>query len=108
MSSGFKSTTHLSEIIENSDEGPVIIFKYSSECGSSSRLMKELEGFFTKKALNFPVYVVVVQDHKALSLKIEKLFEIKHESPQIIILNKGKVTYAESHDKILIKNFIFN
>jgi bacillithiol system protein YtxJ len=107
MSSKFKSTTHLSEIVENSYLEPIIIFKYSTECGSSERLLNKFELAFEAKDIKSPVYVVVVQDHKVLSKKIEELLEIKHESPQVIILNKGKVTYSSNHDQISIPDFKF-
>ena len=103
----FLQTTHLSEILENSYKEPIVIFKYSSECGSSSVLASELRKNIIEQKLIHPVYLVTVQTHIALSEKISDLFQIKHESPQIIILNKGKVTYTAHHREIDIRNFIF-
>lgn len=104
----FLKTTHLSEILEKSNESPVIIFKYSSECGSSPRLSIEFQKAIDEKIIIHPVYIVVIQNHRTLSNKIEELFQIKHESPQIIILSKGKVTYTAHHRNINIKNFKYN
>ena len=103
----FKETTHLSEIIEQSDQNPVIIFKYSNNCNSSSRLYKKLEKMKDDGALNFPIYLVTVQVQSVLSKKIEEHFEIKHQSPQIIILNKRKVVYNANHNSIKTEDFIF-
>lgn len=103
----FHTTTHLSEILDASQREPVIIFKYSSECGTSSDLKKIFEKEIADKKLNSPIYIVVVQDHRVLSNKIAEMFDITHESPQIIILNKGKVTYTAHHRDIDIQNFKF-
>ena len=100
-------TTHLSEILDGSQKQPVIIFKYSSDCGTSAELKLKLEKAVTEKKLDSPIYIVVVQDHPVLSKKIAEMFDITHESPQIIILNKGKVTYTAHHRDIKIENFVF-
>jgi bacillithiol system protein YtxJ len=103
----FLETTHLSEIIELSNTTPVIIFKYSNSCGSSSRLKNDFQNRIESKSLKVPVFLVTVQTMKSLSQKIEEYFNIKHESPQVIILNRGKVTYKENHIAIKPDNFIF-
>ncbi len=101
----FEETTHLSDILEKSEHGPVIIFKYSSTCGSSTRLNSSLEQAVENKSVTAPIYKVTVQDQHVLSKKIAEWFEIKHESPQIIIINKGKVTYSAYHGNINISEF---
>ena len=89
---------------------PVIIFKYSDDCYSSKRLSLKLEEEITKKKLldNIKIYLIIVQKQPALSENIAKRFDIKHESPQIIILNKGKVSYTAHHNNINIKEFVLN
>ncbi|MFZ2569064.1 MAG: monothiol bacilliredoxin BrxC family protein [Minisyncoccia bacterium] len=99
----FRITTHLSEILEESNLQPVIIFKYSSDCGSSASLYKKLE----EENISYPIYIVVVQEKPALTKKISEIFEIRHETPQIVIIHKGKVTYTAHHNDINIGNFTF-
>ena len=103
----FRITTHLSEILEESDKQVVIIFKYSNDCASSTRLKIKLEKEMTEKTLTASVFLVTVQTEPVLSKKISELFDIKHESPQIIILNKRRVTYSAHHNNIKIENFVF-
>lgn len=105
--SDFRTTTHLSEILEESNKQPVVLFKYSSECGSSTFLYEKLEKKILDKTIIAPIYLVTVQKMPALSEKISEMFDIKHESPQIIILNKGKVTYTAHHDNINLDHFVF-
>ena len=103
----FLKATSLTQILEESRVQPVIIFKFSSKCGSSTRLFKILEKKISEKILFAPVYKIIVQKQPVLSTKIAEWFNTKHESPQIFILNKGKVTYTAHHNNINIKNFIF-
>ncbi len=103
----FKETYHLSEVLEASNKSPLIIFKFSSECNSSSRLKGQFEKEIEEKKITQPIYLVVVQKQRALSRKIEEYFEIKHESPQIIILSKGKAIYTANHFNIKTENFVF-
>ena len=101
------SASHLSEILEKSEEGPVIIFKYSTECGSSSRLYLDLQKKIKEKVITNPVYIVTVQNQDALSKNIAEFFEVQHESPQILIINKKKLIYTAHHDAIKTEDFIY-
>lgn len=108
MKNDFLVTTHLSDMLEKSYETPVIVFKYSNECGTSSKLKQELEEVMDDKSFVYPIFLVTVQIHRSLSQKIEEMFEIKHESPQVIILNKGKVTFTVHHKDIKIDKFKYS
>lgn len=100
----FKKTNNLSEILETSHENPIIIFKYSSQCNSSARLKKDFKKRIFEKTLLAPVYIVVVQEQPSLSKNIAKALEVKHESPQILIINKGKLFYTAHHSGINLEN----
>lgn len=104
----FKKTSHLSEILEESEKNPVIIFKYSNKCGSSDVLKSELEEKIRDKKIANPVYIVVVQEMPVLSRNLEEVFDVKHESPQIIIINNGKVTYSAHHYNIKVESFSYS
>ncbi len=105
MSTHFQKTAFLSEILEKSAENPVIIFKFSSDCNSSARLADEIEKAIKDKKIENPVYKVTVQTEPALSKKIESHFSIKHETPQILVVDNGKVTYTNHHDRIYVRDF---
>jgi bacillithiol system protein YtxJ len=102
----FKKTTHLSEIIETSENKPVTIFIHSDDCNSSIRLADQIEKEIKKRNLEPTIYMVTVQTEPVLSKKVEEWFDIKHESPQIITISKGKVIYTEHHNNIKIENFL--
>ena len=92
----------LSEIIERSQKEPVVIFKYSSDCRSSPRLEDELKQSIELKEIKMTIYKVVVQEQPALSKKISEHFSLKHQTPQILLLNKGKLTYTAHHNSIKV------
>ncbi|WP_143272375.1 monothiol bacilliredoxin BrxC family protein, partial [Brachyspira hyodysenteriae] len=57
----FKKTTHLSEIIEESEKNSVTIFIHSNDCNSSSRVETEIIEKLEKSALKPTIYMVTVQ-----------------------------------------------
>ncbi len=103
--SKFRVTTHLSEILEESGKQTVIIFKYSDNCGSSTRLKNKLEKVMQSDLLA-PIYLVTVQKERILSNKIAEWFDVKHESPQIFVVKKGKVAYTAHHNSIETGKFL--
>lgn len=102
----YKKTTHLSEILEASENGAVTILKYSDDCNSSSRLADNIEKKIEETNLHPTIYMVTVQTEPVLSKKIEEWFGIKHESPQIITIKNGKVIYTDHHNNIKLEKFI--
>jgi bacillithiol system protein YtxJ len=104
----FNTTTHLSEITEASDKNQVVIFKHSKNCWSSNKLKTEFERKMEEKSFTMLVYIVTVQETPELSRKIAEMFDTQHETPQILVLEKGKVVYEAHHDKIDIEKFIFS
>jgi bacillithiol system protein YtxJ len=102
----FREANYISEIIEESQKNPTIIFKYSNSCITSERLRQTLEKELVEKRLTKPIFLVTVQTNKALSKNVEDYFEIKHESPQIILVNKGKVVYSKNHHHIKVADLL--
>lgn len=102
----FREANYISEIIEESQKNPIIIFKYSNSCITSERLRQTLEKEVAEKRLTKPIFLVTVQTNKALSKNVEDYFEIKHESPQIILVNKGKVVDSKNHHHIKVADLL--
>ncbi|HRH26872.1 MAG TPA: bacillithiol system redox-active protein YtxJ [Parcubacteria group bacterium] len=102
-----RKTSHFSEILEESEKNPVIIYKHSNSCGLSTQTEIEIRNALDNEIIKIPVYIVVVQEMPVLSKNIETFLNIKHESPQVIVLKKGKVTYNKSHHDIKPTDFIY-
>ncbi|MEM6646932.1 MAG: bacillithiol system redox-active protein YtxJ [Bacteroidota bacterium] len=90
----------LGDAIRRSDDEPVVLFKHSATCpissGANQRLTKMAE------ASELPIYRLVVQESRALSDAIEEQFGVRHESPQVLVLVNGAVTFHTSHSSITV------
>ena len=77
----------------------VIVFKHSPACGVSWVAHSEVIRFLRNQP-DAPIYLVCVRRRRDLSRYIAQSTGVVHESPQILILRKGQVVGAASHDEI--------
>lgn len=96
--------TQLDTIVEESKHQPVIIFKHSSRCGTSEMAKMRLERAKAPEDIKF--YFLDLIKYRALSNKIADVFDIWHESPQILLIKNGECTYDESHIGITMEDII--
>jgi len=85
----------------------VIIFKYSSNCTTSKNKEQEIRN----STFKFPIYAVNVITNKTLSTEISTRLNTAHQTPQILIVQNGKVIYQVSHAGIMpvmINQFLQN
>jgi len=94
-----------SDIIEiikqNSYSERVLIFKYSPNCSVSFVVKMLLEREWAENEMKMKTYMVDVVAFKKLSEQMESEFGIKHESPQVLIIENGKPVFSASHGAIL-------
>lgn len=93
----------LEQIKKDSDVKYTLIFKYSTNCGISARIFDRLQGEWNKDELSEEIldcYFLDLIKYRKLSNQIAKEFEVYHESPQILIIHKGKCIYDDSHSYI--------
>lgn len=82
------------EIAERSKERPMVIFKHSLTCPISAGAYDQMSEFKGEVAL------IEVQRARELSNEIEHRLGVAHESPQVIVLRNGQVSWNASHFKI--------
>lgn len=85
-------------LIERSYEKNVLIFKHSTRCYISKMALRNFESQF--ESLDCECYLLDLIRYRALSDAIAKQFEIAHQSPQLLLMRKGKVYYHVSHEQI--------
>ncbi len=90
----------LDDIVEASNKKPIAIFKYSTRCGLSRMVLKDLERNHELSENEPQWYFLDLIKYRSLSNEISSRFNVIHESPQIIILQHGKVIYHNSHSGI--------
>jgi bacillithiol system protein YtxJ len=81
----------LENLITDSKQKPVIVFKHSNACSISSRAYREME------KLEGQVNILEVQSAREVSRELANLTGIRHETPQVIVLRDGKAVWNASH-----------
>lgn len=81
--------------LEHSEDTPVLVYKHSSTCPVSGQAHEEVEELIGNDTL--PVYKVVVQEERAISNQIESDLEVRHETPQAILLHDRDPVFDTSH-----------
>ena len=85
----------IEDIKKNSSHTPQVIFKHSTRCGTSSLVLNRLE-----RASDIPdadFYMLDLIRYRDISNKIAELFDVYHESPQVLLIKNGECHYEESH-----------
>lgn len=95
-----KSIENLEDVLGQSEEKSVLLFKWSADCKLSKFAKYEIDKF-CKKNLNVPVYMIKVQEEQSLSARIAEKLALEHQSPQVIILKSGKAQHHFNHFDIL-------
>ncbi|MBR9700782.1 bacillithiol system redox-active protein YtxJ [Candidatus Woesearchaeota archaeon] len=81
------------------DKALAIVYKHSTRCPMSSVAYHQVQMYCDERPAA-PVYIVDVINHRDVSKLIAKKTGVQHESPQIIVLKHGKVTWEASHSSI--------
>jgi bacillithiol system protein YtxJ len=81
----------LANLITDSKQKPVIVFKHSIACPVSARAYREMEKVQTE------VNILVVQSAREVSRELANLTGVRHETPQVIVLRDGKAVWNASH-----------
>ncbi len=80
---------------EHSNDTAVLIYKHSSSCPVSGQAHEEMEELLDDDTL--PAYKVVVQEHREVSNQIETDLDVRHETPQAILLYNNEPVFDTSH-----------
>ena len=88
----------LDEIIANSNTTPQVIFKHSTRCSVSSMAKNRLDKNIAPNGINF--YFLDLIKHRNISNKIAEYFQVRHQSPQVLVIQNGKCIFTESHSGI--------
>ena len=96
--SKLKSVSQLDQIKEESQYNPVLIFKYSSRCSISQMALDRLErNWKSAEMQDVKSYFLDLISYREISNRVAHEFDVEHESPQILVIEKGKSIYNRSH-----------
>jgi len=87
------------------EEDQAAIFKHSTRCSISSMAQSRLErDFDVESDINF--YYLDLLQFRNISNLIEQTLNVRHQSPQLIVLKKGRVVYHASHSSISAESIL--
>ncbi|MDX5421457.1 MAG: bacillithiol system redox-active protein YtxJ [Hymenobacteraceae bacterium] len=92
------STEQLDEVLQESKSTPIVIFKHSTACSISSTAKSRLERQWAGAGLDHvkPYYLDLIA-YRPVSNEVAELLHVKHESPQLLLVQDGTCTYDASH-----------
>ena len=100
------SAEELSLITKQSEATPQIIFKHSTRCSISVMAKARLEREVEPEGVAFH-YLDLLQ-YRDVSSAVSSIFQVHHESPQLLVIWKGECIYDESHNAIDMADLIAN
>ena len=90
----------LDGLLSLSDDQPVLLFKHSYSCGISAEALDELRQHVTGSPGKARYAMVTVQTHRDISNAVSKRLGIRHETPQALLIRRGKVVWSASHFRV--------
>ncbi|MDP1842456.1 MAG: bacillithiol system redox-active protein YtxJ [Sediminibacterium sp.] len=88
------SIEQLDAIREASNQVPQVIFKHSTRCSISSMALNRLERELTPE--NAVFYYLDLLQYRSVSNEVAEMFQVHHESPQVLVIKNGTCIYDES------------
>jgi bacillithiol system protein YtxJ len=85
-------------ILKESEEKPVLIFKHSTACSISSTAKGRLERQWPEAELpEVSAYYLDLLSNRGISNQIAEVFEVPHQSPQLLLIQDGECLFHASH-----------
>ena len=95
-----ETEAQLKEFIALSKRKPIAIFKHSTRCSLSSMVKSRLERAWDINGNDIEIYYLDLIKYRDVSNKVASIFNIEHQSPQLIVLDQGEVLYHASHGEV--------
>jgi bacillithiol system protein YtxJ len=93
-----KSPDQLEALRAESKHQPVIIFKHSTRCSISQTALNRLERNWKEDEMaSVKPYYLDLISYREISNSISNLFDVEHQSPQVIVLKDGEAVFHKSH-----------
>ncbi|MEO9872447.1 bacillithiol system redox-active protein YtxJ [Ekhidna sp.] len=88
--------SQLDKVDEDSKERPIVIFKHSTRCSISAMSLSRFERSYNEDA-PFETYYLDLIAYRNISDEITDRYEVRHESPQVLLISNGKSIFNTSH-----------
>jgi bacillithiol system protein YtxJ len=81
-------------------EGYSIIFKHSTRCSISSMAKRRFEMDEDILPKEIDLYFLDLISYRNISAEIAEMFQVHHESPQLLLIKNGECILDQSHGDI--------
>lgn len=96
-----------SQIIDIKNKaGYSLIFKHSTRCSISMMAKKRVEMDSDEVPENVTPYFLDLIAHRDISNQIAEVFQVHHESPQLLLIKDGECILDQSHGDISIEEAV--
>jgi bacillithiol system protein YtxJ len=96
-----ETVEQFTEVVRNNEK--IVVLKHSTTCPISQEAYDEFNSFVEGNE-DVAAYFLYVQDARSLSNYIAEHYDIKHESPQVLVIENNQVKWNASHWKITNKS----
>ena len=87
-------------------QGYSIIFKHSTRCSISLFAKRRFEGDWAELPEKTSVYYLDLLTYRPISTMIAEMFQVHHESPQLLLIKDGECIYESSHGEISVEDAV--
>jgi bacillithiol system protein YtxJ len=103
------NSSQILKLISDSNQAEVLgvlIFKHSTRCSISDMALSRLERKWNFTEQELPVYFLDLLANRSLSDEVASTFRVEHESPQILLIQKGLCTFSQTHNGISFPDLV--
>jgi bacillithiol system protein YtxJ len=88
------------ELLEASSTKPALVFKHSTRCNVSADAHDEFMTYLGHANPNYTYALVNVLESRPVSDRISESLQVKHQSPQALVIKNGEAVWHDSHWRI--------
>jgi bacillithiol system protein YtxJ len=88
----------LERLLAQADAAPVLLYKHSLTCGSSLYAIEQIHALAERTTV--PIGLIPVQTARPASNEVASRFGVRHESPQVLVVQGGRVLWHTSHSGV--------
>ena len=95
--------SQIEDLMIRSSSNPIMFFKHSTRCSISGMVKNRLENKWDINEGLTPVLLDLIK-YRSISNLLSDKFNVKHESPQVILIKDGQCVYHASHNQINVES----
>jgi len=87
-------------------QGYSLIFKHSTRCSISMMAKRRFELDWGDLPADMPLYFLDLIRYRDISNQVAQIFQVHHESPQLLLIKDGECILDQSHGSISVEEAI--